>query len=87
MRTVAFVVFERVVGLDVTGPVEVFDMANREHGAEDPAYRVEILSLPGGPVRMASGLELFAKDASQWIGAIDTLIVPGGIPQTVATPR
>jgi transcriptional regulator GlxA family with amidase domain len=78
LRTVAFVVFERVVGLDVTGPVEVFDMANREHGAEDPAYRVEILSLPGGPVRMASGLELFAKDASQWIGAIDTLIVPGG---------
>ena len=77
MRTVAFVVFDRVVGLDVTGPAEVFDMANRVHG-QPLQYRVEILALPGGPVHTASGVDFNAKDAAQWLGPIDTLIVPGG---------
>ncbi len=78
MRTVAFVVFDRVVGIDVTGPAEVFDMANRLHPGDQPQYRIEFLALPGGAVRMAAGLELNAKDAGLWLGPIDTLIVPGG---------
>ncbi|HEY2480996.1 MAG TPA: DJ-1/PfpI family protein, partial [Caulobacteraceae bacterium] len=78
MRTVAFVLFDDVVGLDVTGPAEVFDMANRLHQGGPQPYHLEILALTGGPVRTASGVGIQAQDASQWVGPIDTLIVPGG---------
>ncbi len=78
LRVIAFVIFDSVVGLDVIGPAEVFDMANRTLEGEPPPYRVEVLARPGGAVRTASGIELHANDADQWLGRIDTLIVPGG---------
>ncbi len=78
LRTVVFVVFDDVVGLDVTGPAEVFDMANRVHEGDPQPYHLEFLALPGGVVSMASGLAIQAKDAAQWSGPIDTLVVPGG---------
>lgn len=77
MRTVAFVVFDQVVALDVAGPAEVFYTANRLCEDDQPPYRVEVLALAGGPVRTASGVMLHATDAARWTDQIDTLIVPG----------
>ena len=77
MRTVVIVACDNAMGLDITGPAEVFDTANRLHGGE-PQYRVEMLAIPGGAVTLSTGISLHAKDARRWLGPIDTLIVTGG---------
>ena len=77
LRTVAIVACDNAMGLDITGPAEVFDTANRLLGGA-PQYRVEMLAVPGGAVTLSTGLSLQAKDARRWLGPIDTLIVTGG---------
>lgn len=77
-----------VQGLDVVGPLDVFDAANR--WAERPAYTLELVS--GGKSRRVacgSGLELAAKHRySELHGEIDTLIVAGGSgAREAATPE
>lgn len=74
-RTVLVVLYDGVRLLDVTGPLEVFAVAN-EHGAD---YRL-LLASPGGAdirantaSRLGADLDLAAADAH---GA--TLLVPGG---------
>ncbi len=60
MRTVLIVLFDGVQSLDVTGPVEVFDGANRWRVRHDggPAYDIRTASLGGHMVRTSSGLRL-----------------------------
>src|SRR5262249_32646905 len=72
--------------LDVTGPLEVFAIANRllEAQARRPGYQIELVATSAGPLRMSSGLELIAQRALHDVrGPIDTLFVPGG----EGTPR
>ena len=60
-HNVLILVFDGVQSLDVTGPLEVFDGANRylaAHGADGPAYRITVASPGGAPVRTSSGLTL-----------------------------
>jgi transcriptional regulator GlxA family with amidase domain len=52
---VLVVLFDGVLGLDVTGPVEVF--AGAAHVTDDP-YEIRTASLDGAPVRTSSGLVL-----------------------------
>lgn len=89
-RTVAMVVYEDAQVLDVTGPLEVFARTGRwlvEHGrAAEPAYRTLLLAKEPGPVRTSGGIVLHADRAWSSIrasggaaGAIDTLLVSGGI--------
>jgi transcriptional regulator GlxA family with amidase domain len=72
-RRIVMLAFEGGQTLDVTGPLEVFAMANRELAAvrgesaarDEPdtrpeAYRCEVVALEAGPVRMSSGLEIVA---------------------------
>lgn len=64
--------------LDVTGPVEVFDTANRLLDGAEPGYRIEFVS-PGAPlVRTCSGVVIEAAPLDAGEGPIDTLLVPGG---------
>src|SRR3954447_24565952 len=78
-RTVVILAYEGVQALDITGPHEVFAGASTgirsRTGA--PAYVVMVVGSAGGPVRTESGLTIVAADAAE-VGAIDTLIVPGG---------
>ena len=76
-RTIAFVAFDRLQLLDLAGPIEVFDAANRIRGGG--AYETTVLTPDGGPVRSSSRVQL-AADASlaEAPGAIDTLVVVGG---------
>jgi len=78
-RRVAFLGFDGVNALDLTGPSEVFASALVE--AEDglrPGYSVSILGMTGRKVRSESGIVFEAHPPSSTKVDIDTLIVPGG---------
>jgi transcriptional regulator GlxA family with amidase domain len=76
MRIVA-VVFPDVQSLDVTGPTEVFSLAQRLGHAP---YEIELVASRAAPVRTSSGLRLLPDRAvSACRGPIDTLIVAGGL--------
>jgi transcriptional regulator GlxA family with amidase domain len=75
-RTVALLAFDEVQILDVTGPAEVFDIANHMVGAD--VYRVVIVSSNGRDIVSSSGLRLGVELALDDLdGPIDTFIVPG----------
>jgi transcriptional regulator GlxA family with amidase domain len=68
-RRVAFVVYDGVTLLDVSGPLEVLHQANR--------YETVLVSPYGGEVRTASGLSLAGTITPDQAGQIDTVIVAG----------
>lgn len=63
--------------LDVTGPHEVFAGATTASAGRGPQYRLQVVAVDGGPVRSESGLSVLTT-AIDDVGAVDTLIVPGG---------
>ncbi|MFE5513129.1 GlxA family transcriptional regulator [Streptomyces sp. NPDC056529] len=79
-RPVLVVLFDGVLSLDVSGPVEVFAGAGRATG--DPsAYPIRTASPDGGPVRTQSGLRLLPDTTladAVADGPPHTLVVPGG---------
>jgi transcriptional regulator GlxA family with amidase domain len=80
-RRVAIVVFDGVQSLDVTGPLEVFSIANRVHGrgAAPPVYRLELIAVAAGVVTSNSGLRIVADRSYRTVRErLDTLIVAGG---------
>ncbi|WP_099021517.1 GlxA family transcriptional regulator [Mycolicibacterium palauense] len=74
-RRIVMLVFDGVRTLDVTGPLEVFDVA-RELGC---AYSVSLHACGDSPtIRCSSGLSLDAAPVSALPHDADTLLVPGG---------
>jgi transcriptional regulator GlxA family with amidase domain len=76
--------FPDVQVLDVVGPLEVFNVATRlladSAGKRRHGYRTELVAPRAGPVRSSGGVELVAqRDLRSVRGAIDTLLVPGGL--------
>ncbi|WP_245718758.1 GlxA family transcriptional regulator [Micromonospora rhizosphaerae] len=72
--TVLFVVYDGVRLLDVTGPVEVFAVAN-EHGG---TYRTVLASPDGRDVVSSAGVRLGVDVALDAVtGPVGTLVVPG----------
>jgi transcriptional regulator GlxA family with amidase domain len=83
-RRVVVLAYEDVQILDVTGPSEVFSLADRFHG---PAYALELVttSTDADPIKASSGLRLLPDaEIQDCDGPIDTLIVPGGIGTSAA---
>lgn len=79
-RTVAIIVYDGCEILDVTAPVEAFEMANRtlaESGVSQPAYRNILLAEQAGFITTSSGLRLVADSWHDCADVIDTLIVVG----------
>lgn len=75
-RTVGIVAYDGAELLDITGPVEVFNMLNRCLGAT--SYRVVLLAEQAGPLVTAAGMRLVADAAWQEYAApLDTLVVVG----------
>jgi transcriptional regulator GlxA family with amidase domain len=73
-RRIAMLAFEDVQALDVTGPLEVFSLANRLAGGQ---YELELVAR--GPLTTSSGLRLEPhRLLSQAPGELDTLMVAGG---------
>ena len=79
-RQVALVAFDGMQLLNVLGPAEVFDAANRVLG-DRPGYRVLVASVDGRVVRSAPGLRIAADAALAQVRArgLDTLLVAGGM--------
>ncbi len=75
-RRIVLVAFPGVQILDVTGPSEVFSLADR---FAPHAYSLELLAPHGGPLTCSSGLQLVAeRPLAACRGPIDTLLVAGG---------
>ncbi|UCP00768.1 GlxA family transcriptional regulator [Metapseudomonas lalkuanensis] len=78
MKTVVMVLYGDVLALDVSGPLEVFSMANRFLPPECH-YRLLTAAVDGGSVRASSGLNLLADLRLEELPAsVDLLLVPGG---------
>jgi transcriptional regulator GlxA family with amidase domain len=76
-RTVVFVAFDQLQLLDLAGPLEVFDVADRLAGGG--RYETLVATPDGGRVRSTSRLEIGADLAlAEAPAAIDTLVVVGG---------
>lgn len=76
-RRVVVLGFEAAQILDITGPSEVFSIAER---IAPGSYAVELVSLDGAEIRTSGGLRLLAdRPTSRCRGPIDTLIVAGGL--------
>ena len=73
---IAFVIFDGLELLDLAGPFEVFQQANRLSGG----YSCEVISVSPGPIRSDSGLQVNAGHGSRdrAPSGIDTLVVAGG---------
>ncbi|MFF5704910.1 GlxA family transcriptional regulator [Streptomyces sp. NPDC012794] len=83
---VVIAVFPDVDLLDVTGPAEVFALANRETGGR-AGYEVVLAGPEAGPVRTSAGVRLLADRAFGEVGErVDTLLVPGAVDVTDAGP-
>jgi transcriptional regulator GlxA family with amidase domain len=74
IRDIGFLVFPDFQILDLTGPLAVFELADRE--AAETAYRLRVLSTTGGLVASSSGLAVATTAADDM--ALDSLIVVGG---------
>ncbi|MGW7100015.1 GlxA family transcriptional regulator [Streptomyces sp. NPDC054883] len=78
-RRVVIAVFPDVDLLDVTGPAEVFALANRETGGR-AGYLVELAAPSAGVVATSAGVRLVADLAFGDVdGVLDTLLVPGAV--------
>jgi transcriptional regulator GlxA family with amidase domain len=77
MRRIAILAFEGAQTLDVTGPYEVFSIANRLSGGTE--YEVEIVAPEKRALRTGSGLAILPDRATSGVrGSIDTLLIAGG---------
>ncbi|MEU6560371.1 GlxA family transcriptional regulator [Nocardia nova] len=79
-RLVAVVLFDRVDLLDVTGPPEVFSLAQREM-AEPTGYQVVLAARSLDPVITSAGVRVLPDITFGELSTrqIDTLIVPGAV--------
>lgn len=83
---VLIAVFPDVDLLDVTGPAEVFTLANRESGGQ-AGYDVRLAGPSNAPVTTSAGVRLLPDLAFDDLdGPIDTLIVPGAVDLSPAGP-
>jgi len=77
-RTVAMVLFDDVLMLDVTGPMDAFAIANR-FLPEHHHYRLVTVAEGQGSIRGSCGLKVMADlRLEQLPVSIDLLLVPGG---------
>ncbi len=78
---IEYVVFPDAVGLDLTGPLEVFNTATalmKNEGRTETGYASRFIASRRGPVRLSSGLEVLAQADFADAAPADTLLMPGG---------
>jgi len=80
-HTIEFVLFPDALGLDITGPLEVFNTATaiiEQEGKNAGGYITTFVAARKGPVRLTSGLEIMATGSFKDASPANTLLVPGG---------
>lgn len=77
-RVIVFAI-DGVQSLDITGPAEVLAVANRFRPRHAPAYRIELASLSGQPIKTHAGYEIGPCAAIASVAAeADMVLVCGG---------
>lgn len=77
-RLIVGALYDGALALDLTGPLEAFDIARRELSSRTrSSYEIIAASVQPGPVRTLSGIRIVAEKSLGELGAIDTLIIPG----------
>ncbi len=85
-RNIIILTYEGGMMLDVVGPADVFAVASQYIAAMRKGsasrletYKVELVALEAGPVRLSNGIEMVATRSYRDItGPVDTLILAGG---------
>jgi len=78
---IEFVIFEGALGLDITGPLEVFSTASviiEQKKVDGAKYKARFVAENKGIVRLSSGLEVVANADFSETSPADTLFIPGG---------
>lgn len=78
MKQIGLLAYPDMKPLDLTGPLDVFGMANRSTASEPP-YRLHVVGLDAEPVRAENNLVVVPTCTLDDAPAFDTLLVPGGI--------
>jgi transcriptional regulator GlxA family with amidase domain len=91
-RTIAVLAYPGVEVLDVAGPLEVFSFANLwfqyKEITKKPAYKLKVLAEKPGLISTMSGLQIIADAAyNDYDDDIDTLVIPGGLHDTVLSDK
>ena len=73
---IGILIFEGVETLDVTGPLEVFDLANGAVG--DKIFKVYTIAINKKALRTAQQLKIFSDFCINDFPPIDILLIPGG---------
>jgi transcriptional regulator GlxA family with amidase domain len=75
VHRIAVLVLDRVVGLDMTIPSQIFGPARGADGRH--LYEVAVCSADGGPVRSAARFTVLPDHGPEAVAAADTVIIPG----------
>ncbi len=87
-RTVAFVLFDQALSLNLNGPAEVFSVANHLLGANGGGYDLVFLSQNGGLISTSCGIVMRTQALRTMAPArLDTVIVVGGAEARTFTRR
>ena len=95
-REVVVVGHGGAVGMELMSACEVLELANacRAEAGRPPAYRIQVMSLDGGPLRLFAGVDVATRSLRRSRGAIDTLVDGGKMsalvdrrPRDEQTPR
>lgn len=80
-QVIEYIVFPGALGLDITGPLEVFNTATgiaERRGEKNSGYQARFVSANQGQVRLSSGLQIIADTSFQDRLPADMLLIPGG---------
>lgn len=76
-RRISFIIFPDALLLDLAGPLQVFELANKTSASRGLVYKISVASTAGGLVRTPSGLEINTI-AFEELAPSDTIVVVGG---------
>jgi transcriptional regulator GlxA family with amidase domain len=90
--TIEYLLFPDALGLDITGPLEVFNSTTavlEGQGKTGYGYRNRFVAAKKGPVSLSSGLQVVADTGFRSRPAPHTLLIPGGkgATQAAASPE
>jgi transcriptional regulator GlxA family with amidase domain len=80
-HTIEYLLFPDALGLDITGPLEVFNTATtvlERQGNTNGGYRARFVAADKGPVSLSSGLKIVAEAGFGHRKDANALLIPGG---------
>lgn len=78
-KLVQMLIYPNAQSLDITGPLEVFDIANEQLPPGTVGYEIELIAQETGPIRMSSGIRICAdKSLDELTRHAHTLMIAGG---------